>query len=37
MVKACIYDEGEICREQDGDGEDNKRERSALISIMSTW
>lgn len=37
MVKACIYDKGETCREQDSGGEDNKGERSVRISMISTW
>ena len=36
MVKARIYDESEICREQDSGGEDNKRVGSVLISMHST-
>lgn len=36
MVKACIYNKGETCREQDSGGEDDKRERPVAISMVPT-
>ena len=38
MVEACVYDDGETCCEEDSVREDEKREGSVAISIISrSW
>lgn len=34
MVKGCVYDDGETCREKNSGGEDEQRQGSAPVSMI---